>query len=720
MMFHNPPDQHAREAALNVNQSFIVQAPAGSGKTELLTRRYIALLETVRNPEEIIAITFTRKAAAEMRHRILSKINHIDPSRLRIMTIDALCGFLVSQMPLKSALPQGFSLLENAENFYTSAIENGFLYHQDPFLKEFLLYLDNDLSRVKLLCTDMLKNRDQWLPHIFKWNYGGFNYTPDQKKFLEGLSPLLKLLTAELKLLFEQQQQYDFIEIALRALEALGDEENPTDLALKLDYQIKHLLVDEFQDTSATQWRLLQKMITGWEPNDGRTLFFVGDPMQSIYRFRKAEVGLFLEVQKKGICQLPLTPLTLTSNFRSEKPLISWFNEHFPAIFQGEIAYSPSSTIHENNENEKAVFYHPIDNSESNHNEAQQVLSIIKKKPQHKIAILVRARTHLKDIIALLDQHHISYRAVELTNLSEHPLVQDLFSLTRALFHPADRIAWLAVLRAPWCGLTLEELHTLAADDHEKTIFELMQSSSLSSPRFLHVKNILQNAIKKMGKISAREWVENTWLELKGKLTLSNPSALKIAYQYFNLLDQTQDISEIEKKLQSLSVTTNSHADVNVEVMTIHKAKGLEFDVVILPGLERYTRGDPSKLFLWEERLNKEGNMELWVAPIRSAEEKSSDIYDYLKEEENRREEEELQRLFYVAATRAKKNLHLLFSINFKNPAKRSFLQLLWPAIKNQFTLSERVKKTKMIFETPMIKRLPESVFSSQIVKQVS
>lgn len=96
------------------------------------------------------------------------------------------------------------------------------------------------------------------------------------------------------------KNEVDFTTISQQALSALGDAENPTDLALYLDNTLHHILVDEFQDTSITQFELLTKLVHGWQQGDGKTLFIVGDPMQSIYRFRQAEVGLFLRLKSKA------------------------------------------------------------------------------------------------------------------------------------------------------------------------------------------------------------------------------------------------------------------------------------------------------------------------------------------------------------------------------------------------------------------------------------
>ena len=95
---------------------------------------------------------------------------------------------------------------------------------------------------------------------------------------------------------------------------------------------LSHILVDEMQDTSSAQYRMLEALTGGWEEGDGRTLFCVGDPMQSIYRFRSAEVGQFLMARDSGLGNLHLQPLTLRLNFRSGERLVEWFNAVFPDV----------------------------------------------------------------------------------------------------------------------------------------------------------------------------------------------------------------------------------------------------------------------------------------------------------------------------------------------------------------------------------------------------
>src|SRR5262249_3363240 len=147
---------------------------------------------------------------------------------------------------------------------------------------------------------------------------------------------VLPRAAARVQLVFARRGVMDFNEATLVALRALDTEGGASDLLLALDTRIEHLLVDEFQDTSFAQCELLERLTAGWAPGDGRTLFLVGDPMQSVYRFRDANVRLFLEARaRRRLGSVALEPLTLSSNFRSQRGLVDWVNRVFPWVFPG-------------------------------------------------------------------------------------------------------------------------------------------------------------------------------------------------------------------------------------------------------------------------------------------------------------------------------------------------------------------------------------------------
>ncbi|RMG32825.1 MAG: DNA helicase UvrD, partial [Gammaproteobacteria bacterium] len=635
-------DAPQRRRALDPTRSFIVQAPAGSGKTELLTQRFLRLLAGVGEPEEIVAITFTRKAAAEMRNRILSALDRAsgpppeeaharttwelaraalardqsldwalraNPNRLRVMTFDSLCAALARQLPVMTELGAPPVTEEDAEPLYRQAARATLARLNEPrpgeALALILRHLDNQLGLLEELLTGMLARRDQWLPHILDtpeseavaeavrhqvethlaeltgligpsrlqqlariaseaadrlppdkqhldlacwsgrqappstgwedlpcWlglaqlvltNEGsprsprGLNknlgFPPDQKaakaelsglieelaeipglpevldavrrlppdtldeeqnRLLDALGEVLMDAAGQLMLVFQESGRLDFVEVQQRALQALGAPGTPSEVALRLDHRIQHLLVDEFQDTSSGQYRLLERLTGGWSGEDGRTLFLVGDPMQSIYRFRKAEVGLFLQTFEGRLGEIRLEPLRLTMNFRSRAGIVAWVNQTFEHIFPpltdltlGGMPYAPSRAIRQGGP-APAVQIHPCPDDDPEH-EALKVRELVQaslaEDPAGRIAILVRARSHMPAIARALKEAGLRFRAVQAAPLASQPTVQDLQNLTRALLHPQDRLAWLSLLRSPLVGLTLEDIAALCEGD---------------------------------------------------------------------------------------------------------------------------------------------------------------------------------------------------------------------------------------------------------------
>ena len=877
-------DETARQRALEL-ASFIVEAPAGAGKTELLTQRYLRLLTVVENPEEVLALTFTNKAATEMRDRILGSLERAarcempdqphkqltfdlaskvlahdaaqgwrllgHPGRLRITTLDALCASLARQMPYLSRFGSQPGVAEDAEAHYATAarltlemVEAGG--DDAEVVAAALAFMDNNAGRLEKLLIAMLGRRDQWLHHasriesgamkaevesgfaalierdlatvgvlldrriqsllmplarfaaanvpglldpIFAWNLpltaaiadlpqwqavagllltgtGTLRKTVDkrigfpadkefgdQKKTMlellaelrgiagleealamlvrlpypelsdgewatvECFSRLLRLAAGQLWLAFQEAGEVDFIEIAARAGLALGDDEAPTDLAQALDYRIRHLLVDEFQDTSPSQVGLIEKLTRGWMPDDGRTLFVVGDPMQSIYRFRKADVGLFLRVRERGIGDIRLAHLRLFRNNRSYPGIVDWVNTAFPSIFPaadspeaGAVRYAESAATRPARA-DSGVEVHPVierEGSDSAGEEARRVLAIIREARREaldeRIAVLVRARNHLDALVAEIRRSapEMRFQAVDIEGLDGRQHVQDLLTLFRALHHRADRVHWLALLRAPWCGLKLADLHALAADNKKQTIWELMQDdarvaglSEDGRQRLLHVRAVLQTAFAGRGRQHPRRWLEGVWLMLGGPRCLEAPEALNDVEAFFKLVDKLVAARNLSAETLAahaaeLYAPSDPLGDA-VQMMTVHKSKGLEFDTVILPGLHRETGGNDSSLLLWDEVAGADGDEHLLVAPMKQKGAGNGEpaAYDYLKKLEAERAAHEDERLLYVAATRAIRRLHLVGVAaadekkddGLKPPANGTLLKLLWPGV---------------------------------------
>ena len=294
-----------------------------------------------------------------------------------------------------------------------------------------------------------------------------------------------------------------------------------------------------------------------------------------------------------------------------------------------------------------------------------------------KIAVLVRARRGLARILPELrrvdDGGPIPYRAVEIDPLKERREVLDLLALTRALLHPADRVAWWAVLRAPWCGLTLVDLHLLAGRDDRAfaawTVMELAVAHGQELPpdsiaRLMRVWPVLEAAVRQRETVRTPELVERTWRSLGGDAWLK-PKERENAEAFLRLLRTTDgergevELNELERRMEGLFAASSGDA-AGVELLTIHKAKGLEWDAVIVPELGQRAPGTRSRLLEWEEVAGSEaGEIGVVLAPIEGKGEQSAALSSWVRGLRSRREATERRRLLYVAATRARMELHL-------------------------------------------------------------
>ncbi|HTW80110.1 MAG TPA: UvrD-helicase domain-containing protein [Terracidiphilus sp.] len=815
------PDQAERDRAVDTTLSVLVRAPAGSGKTTLLAGRFLHLLAEVDNPEQVVAITFTNAAAAEMRNRILDELRTDKPSdvarrvlarsqerkwdlldlpaQLRISTIDAFCRELALQRPLISSLGGGLHIADQPKEMYRKAARRTLnaIGGDDADLRSaieaLLLWRDNNWQDIESQLVEMLDKRERWmrefvLAHDADWEtlrerlerpFGrgedltepATRYSDQEWEIVRACFTVLKRAAAELQVVFSETGTADYTEVAQIAANALkGEEGIPSEGTLAAADNIRHLLVDEFQDASRKQHRLLQSLIAAWPDREGRTCFVVGDPMQSIYLFREADAELFGRVERLGLeieGDLPLQfdTVQLSANFRTEPGLVNTLNRAFEDVFrvddgsgvtfsraeaargEGHPAWAgvqrPRMELHskfvpaskggkKSSEERERV---KEERAAAQEKQSEEIVGLIEahcvrieatrrsnagKPPQdrekYRVAVLGRTKKALAGVAAGLRKAGIRFRAVDLEQLKDRPEVMDALALGRALMNGEDRVAWLGVLRAPWCGLALEDLHVLTSGDDEELIRrpvpELMKDRAelMSADGRARVGRLLRALEAGPALRFARPatqlgtWLEQAWLRVGGAACVdaTERANLDLLWQTLDALPEgEQDFMgpALDAALEKLHATPDPGADSDcgVQLMTIHGSKGLEFEVVIVPELQAGTWKGEQKMLSWMERgvldpEEAEEPTDLLVAPFQAKGAERGKAKAWVDRMQHERERQEMRRILYVAATRAREELHLFARPEYKQgddgyelaEPRESLLWTAWPAFKPQ------------------------------------
>ncbi|MDZ7643658.1 MAG: 3'-5' exonuclease [Woeseiaceae bacterium] len=453
-----------------------------------------------------------------------------------------------------------------------------------------------------------------------------------------------------------------------------------------LDYRVQHLLIDEMQDTATGQYRLVGQLTAGWEPGDGRTLFCVGDPMQSIYRFRDAEVGQFVAARHNGIGERTLEPLVLRQNFRSGERLVSWFNSTFSRILPamddvatGAISHAPSRPVAARAGTGRVAVHALVDASPEDEAgcSADAIEACLAEDESSRVAVLVRSRTQLPQLLAQLRRRGVSCQAIEIDRLTDLPEIIDLLTLTRALCHDGDRIAWLGLLRSPWTGMRWADVHALVRNDRASTVRELAADRERlgalgtdGRARLQRLFRVLDEAAPPHGSRTLRERVERAWMSLGGPGCMTDDGELDNAYRFLDVLERLEfagtlpDVAQLEQQLDEERVSSPADERTRVQVMTMHKAKGLEFEHVVLHGLGRTTGSGSRDVLAWLTITGDDGSSSLIISPLgpRATLERDP-LHRFIERSARESDRLELDRLLYVACTRAASSLHLVGSV---------------------------------------------------------
>lgn len=855
MLSPSAQDAKARSHALDPNQSFLIQAPAGSGKTQLLVARYMHLLLTCNKPDAVLCVTFTKKACGEMQERMhmalnlhtqqepekphereLWQVSHqvakhakargwcLDTltQKLEITTMDSAFQSFLKKAPSPYRETSKRNLITEPESLYQEALEDFFqsLDTHPDYQKAYCQLLeanDHRQARIEALLLKVLATRNMWLGqlipasntesftarmqnqlhHLYThtqevllktvpWDdfynlfettkrlqalLASLNHTQSlimglpcmledarttldfwkpwrsflltktgslkkrftsregflnaatlsslkathaddisrlqktlsaaalklcihqefttQLKQLEllpevedvesewsGIAPLctlLPLLVAHCHAVFERKQAIDFCGISMEVEAALQDPNAEPPLAYTLYQHTQHLLIDEFQDTSQAQFSLFERILSSWNDGSCRSVALIGDPMQSIYRFRGADVSLFNHCKRVGIAGIRLTHLNLTHNYRSYQGLVNWNNEVFSQA-SGVDGFQKALPTKTDNDFECITFCE----AENDHEEALSIAKTIsnwqKHHPNDTIAILVRARSHLTNIIAHLKAQNIAYEAIGIEPLNRMQLGHDLLAHYQ-LFDFGNKRAWLALLRSPVVGLPYHCLWKLCRSS------ECLYSAIMQPPDTLEPSSLLRLSWLKpfveeyahdlscLGPcMAARKlWLALGWQKLVSGLSFKCAEAFWLHVYELECSGCRVSEKNLINLLTSINTsplptTPSSNTKVpqvqKVHILTVHKAKGLEYDRVIIPALHKKIQHDNKELLVQHSSYCN-GKALLWLHSYPKLERDMTSMMRYLRHLERQSSSDESNRVLYVALTRAKKAMHL-------------------------------------------------------------
>ena len=632
------------EAVSTINGPMLILAGAGSGKTKVLTCRVAYLLQQGVRPYRILAITFTNKAAAEMRERV-DKMAGSAAKDVWLFTFHAFCARI-----LRFDIDKLGDYSNNFAIYDTTDTKN--------LIKQILKEMDLDEKRFPpasiISQISNAKNKLQ-TPEAY-WREASDFFSQQVAKIYVAYQEKLRANNA-----------VDFDDLLLLTLQLL---QSNAEVREKYQNKFDYLMVDEYQDTNHAQY-LLTKVLAGKHKN----ICVVGDADQSIYGWRGADIQNILDFEK----DYPDAKLVkLEQNYRSTEVILDAAN----AVIKNNSGRKPKNLWTDKGTGTKITYFRAIDERDEARFVIEQMQELQTKENAKlgDMAVLYRTNTQSRVFEEMLIKSGISYSIVGGTKFYERKEIKDIISYMRLIYNPNDSLSLLRVINVPRRGIgdaTLGRLQAYAAENNE-TLFNVISNASVVpglSSRFvgkldelaavlfelmgdatdLPVKQFITNVMNKTGYL---EELENSRSAQDQSRIENLKELLSVAEDFEDKARRNNEEPTLENFLADVALVADiDDADLeddSVTLMTLHSAKGLEFPTVFLVGME-------------------EG------------------IFPHARTLLDENEIEEERRLCYVGITRAEKHLYLsnarmrmIFGHTVSYPPSR-FLDEVPFALKEEF-----------------------------------
>ncbi len=562
------------EAVKIIDGPVLVMAGAGSGKTKVLTTRIAYLIEEGIPSYNILAITFTNKAAAEMRDRVSNLIGDVSSF---IGTFHSLGVRIIRENHDVLGLPSNFTIIDSDD---TNTIIKKLLKEMNLDSKQYSpSYVRNRISFIK---NQMLT--DSELDRLFN--------TPMDKIVVE----VYHRYNNKLK----TSASVDFDDLLLLPVNLFKEHK---DILEHYQDKYKYILIDEYQDTNPVQYKLSVML-----SNKYKNIFVVGDMNQSIYAFRQADFRNISNFEKdfKGA-----KVIKLEHNYRSTNNILSAANE----VIKHNTERKDLKLFSDNGDGVKIKYMRAYDEKHEIALVIDEIKHLLSEGYKNTdIAILYRTNAQSRAIEEIFLAKGIPYKVFGSYYFYNRKEIKDLISYLRLIYNPHDEISLRRVINTPKRGIGEGAIAIIEERAKQQNI---SMFDALDSKKELEFKSIVEELIKKSDSVSLTELIEEV-LELSGmKKELENSKAIEDETRLEYLMEFKSITASFEERTGSANLgdfleEVSLIADISnhkedgdtVTLMTLHSAKGLEFPVVFLVGMEEGIF--PHNMSLMENNLEEE------------------------------------------------------------------------------------------------------------------